>query len=119
MHRLQRLTTLLCVAAVLLPSLTASADSYLDVRKGQAVPAPAAYSRVQEVTLTADGDTLTLRNTGAYPAVGAFVEDLSCDTAFTVSDNFLLLEPGEERTLRANRTRGASVRGFNFPMVTA
>lgn len=71
------------------------------------------------VTLTADGDTLTLRNTGAYPAVGAFVEDLSCDTAFTVSDNFLLLEPGEERTLRANRTRGASVRGFNFPTVTA
>ena len=74
---------------------------------------------VTAVTLTADGDTLTLRNTGAYPAVGAFVEDLSCDTAFTVSDNFLLLEPGEERTLRANRTRGASVRGFNFPTVTA
>ena len=65
------------------------------------------------------GSSFTLRNTGAYPAVGAFVENLSCDTAFTVSDNFLLLEPGEERTLRVNRTRGASVRGFNFPTVTA
>lgn len=55
MHRLQKLTALLCVAAVLLPSLPASADSYIYVRKGQAVPAPAAYSLSQEVTLTADG----------------------------------------------------------------
>ncbi len=55
MHRLQKLTALLCVAAVLLPSLIASADSYLYVRKGQAVPAPAAYILSREVTLEADG----------------------------------------------------------------
>ena len=70
------------------------------------------------VTLAAQGDTLTLRNTGVCPAVGVFVENLFHDTDFTVSDNFLFLEPGEERTLRVNVSQGVSVRGFNFPTVS-
>ena len=69
------------------------------------------------VSMTVNDGRVSISNVGNFPAVGVFIENLPHDTEFTVSDNFLFLEPGEERTLNVNISDGISVRGLNFDTV--
>ena len=69
-----------------------------------------------QATVKADvrGERLLLQNVSAVPAVGVTVECPEKDDSFTVSDNFIWIEPGEELSLDVSTTNGLTITGMNL-----
>lgn len=61
---------------------------------------------------TQDG-SVTVRNTGALPAVAVEIARPGHAHEFTVSDNFFWLNPGEEQTVTANSTKDLTITAWN------
>lgn len=61
---------------------------------------------------------LYIRNVSAVPAIGVMVECPIADEFFTVSDNVLWLDGGEEMVLTVSHTEGLTLRAFNIPEYT-
>jgi beta-mannosidase len=59
------------------------------------------------------GGRVTVANTGKLPAVGVEVSRPGHAHGFTVSDNYLWLDPGETRGMAANATEGLAVGAWN------
>jgi beta-mannosidase len=65
------------------------------------------------LALTVEGQRAIVTNTGALPAVGVGISRPGHAHDFTVSDNYLWLDPGETRGMAANATEGLAVRAWN------
>ena len=68
--------------------------------------------RTQLSVTVSDGDAV-LKNTGAVPAIGAMVTRPGHADSFTAYENFLWLNPGEEKRIRADCTEGLSAWALN------
>ena len=67
-----------------------------------------------KVEINEKGGIATLKNTGNVAAVGVFLECLKNDTEFTASDNFLMLLPGEARSVKVSHFKDLTLRGLNI-----
>ena len=68
--------------------------------------------RTQLSVTVSDGDAV-LKNTGAVPAIGAMVTRPGHADSFTAYENFLWLNPGEEKRIRVDCTEGLSAWALN------
>jgi beta-mannosidase len=69
--------------------------------------------RQTALSLKADGNTVTLTNTGAVPAVAATLQRPGHSDTFTANRNFLWIDPGESATVDVNDARGLDARAWN------
>lgn len=65
------------------------------------------------VQFSAQGNQVTVTNTGKLPAVGTAVLRPNHLDTFTISDNYFWLDAGESRTLEVNTTEGLIVEAWN------
>ena len=74
------------------------------------------YKRLPQtrVEVTSGRGKARVKNTGEVAAVGVFIECVKRAADFYASDNFLILQPGEEREVDVNFSDGLTVRGLNI-----
>ena len=66
-----------------------------------------------ELTVTAEDGAAVLRNAGDVPAIGAMVLRPGHADTFTAAENFLWLNPGEEKRIAVDCTEGLSAWALN------
>lgn len=67
-----------------------------------------------DITLESKDEYAVITNHSDIPAVGVFIENLSCDTLFTAEKNFLMINPYETRKIKVSHSDNLSVRGINL-----
>ena len=63
--------------------------------------------------MTAEDGAAVLRNAGDVPAIGAMVLRPGHADTFTAAENFLWLNPGEEKRIAVDCTEGLSAWALN------
>lgn len=66
-----------------------------------------------QLTVSADDGFAVLKNIGSVPAIGAMVTCPGHADVFTAYENFLWLNPGEEKRISVDRTEGLSAWALN------
>lgn len=61
----------------------------------------------------ADGQSVTITNTGALPCVGVMIEQPGHADTFTTMESFFWLEPGAQKTVRVSTTEGLKIHALN------
>ena len=66
-----------------------------------------------QLSMVIEGNNIVVKNTGNKPAVAVHFDCSAISEVLIVEDNFFWLDPGEEKSIAANRTDVAGVKAWN------
>ncbi len=69
---------------------------------------------VTTLTMKADGNNMTIVNTGPLPAVGVNFACPKVSDKFMADDNFIWLDPGESRTIQVSHPNDVTIDAWNL-----
>lgn len=77
---------------------------------------PGVLLKLPKTTLTSafSNNSVTIQNTGSYPAFNVYFDCPEISNVFTAEDSYFWLMPGESRTLNVSHNENVTVKAFNF-----